>query len=224
MNLVLNHIFLQMNLSQNSMLMSQSAISHSVKHLREIYLSQLKKMDFQLYQSLNQYVVYLEQAQKEEIRYQEWTRESTLITQMRKEYQVLREVSERLRELTTVQSAQLERKYGKILFRSLDKRDYKILSEVFLWAQKRQVEEYIQHCSDEQYLRMIGHLGNEPSKGISREKLIFLARHCEQKEFRRFCHQVLFPEIEKDEEYPGLLQAGILGKRRRGRFTSSLNR
>ncbi len=212
-NLVLKNIYLQMNLSQNPMLLSQSAVSHSVKHLREIYFSQLRKMDFQLYQSLNQYVVYLEQAQKEEIRYQEWIRESTLITQMRREYQVLREVSERLRELTTVQSAQLERKYGKILFRSLDKGDYKILSEVFLWAQKRQVEEYIQHCSDEQYLRMIEHLGNEPSKGISRENLILLARHCEQKEFRRFCHQVLFPEIKKDEEYLRLLQGGILWKK-----------
>lgn len=236
-NFVLKNFFMQMNLSQNPMLFNQTSISGSVRHLREIYLNQLKKIDFQLYQSLKQYAVYLERSENEEIRYREWAKENEAVTKMQREYQVLQELSSRLNELTSVQSVQLERKYGKNLFRSLDKKEYKLLSEAFLWAEKKQVEEYIQHCSDEQYLRICRLLKKEPelysalretgrpevmiqsshladaSGTVTKEQLILLIRSYGQKGFRRFCHQVLFPDIEMDKECGGLLQAGILWKK-----------
>ena len=236
-NLVLKNFFMQINLSQNPMLFNQTSISGSVRHLREIYLNQLKKIDFQLYQSLKQYAVYLERSEKEEIRYREWAKENQAIIEMQREYRVLEDLSKRLKILTTVQSVQLERKYGKNLFRSLDKKEYKLLSEAFLWAEKKQVEEYIQHCSEKQHLRICKLLKDEPelysalkeagrtqvtaerspladvSGTVTREQLILLIRSYGQKEFRRFCHQVLFPDIEMDKEYDSLLQAGILWKK-----------
>lgn len=236
-NLVLKNIFVQMNLSQNPMLLNQAMLNHSVKQMRKIYLQQLKRVDFQLYQSLNQYTAYLERTEKEEIRYREWTKENKIITQMQREYQVLYDVSRRLKELTVVQSVQLEKKYGKILFQTLDKKEYKILTEAFLWAEKKQVEEYIQHCSEEQYLRILKHLEKDPrlytllkeaggpeditdripladaSQIVSKEQLIAMIRFYGQKEFRKFCHQVLFPDLEMNNEYSGLLQAGILWKK-----------
>ncbi len=162
-SLVLKNIFVQMNLSQNPTLLNQTAISRSVKQMRKIYLQQLRKIDFGLYQSLNQYAAHLEQAQREEIRYREWTKENRLITRMQREYQALQGLSVRLKEMSEVWLAGQERRYGKILFRSFDKKEYKILSEAFLWAQKQQVEEFIRNCSEGQYEHILTRMEKDPA-------------------------------------------------------------
>ena len=225
-NLVLKNISVQTNLSQNPMLLNQTAVSRSVKQMRKMYLQQFMRIDFGLYQSLNQYAVHLEQAEREEIRYREWTKENRIITRMQKEYQVLHDLSGRLKELTEWSAGQ-ERRYVKTLFRPYDKKEYKILSEAFLWAEKQQVEEFIRHCSEGQYRNILTRMEKEADipkakdgmgagdawETVPKERLASLIHSYGQKKFRRFCHQVLSAEIKTDGTYQRLLQAGLFWKK-----------
>ena len=64
-NLIWKNILIRMNLRQNPILGSHTSISHSLERTTEYYFKQLKRTDFQIYQSVKRYTVCLEKAENE---------------------------------------------------------------------------------------------------------------------------------------------------------------
>lgn len=214
-DLVLKNLFMQIHISQNPILITQNGVSTSLQYTLKYYLAQLKRTDLWTFQSLNRYITYLKQAAEENTRFEFWKRDSQVLVRMEQEYRTLQHFSERLRDLSTVQSAEIEKSFGNELLRSMKKSEYRFLAKSMVWQDRKQIEEWIRSSSRTAYRQMVERLVKEPSlyslivqrdekiqenksvseTEISREFLIEqIEKHFEKDEFWKFYHKVLFPE------------------------------
>jgi hypothetical protein len=87
--LLLNNVRMQINILKNQMLMNQHTVYKSFAGMTNYYLEQLRRTDFHVYRPLNRYVAYLEQTERENLRYQDWQRDNQAIQKIIRDNQVL---------------------------------------------------------------------------------------------------------------------------------------
>lgn len=220
-DLVLKNLFMQINISQNPMLITHNGVSTSLRYTLKYYLAQLRRIDLRTYQSINQYITYLKRATEENTRFELWKRDSQVLDRMEKEYRILQHFSERLRELLSVRSAELEKSLGNELLGSMKKSEYRFLAKSMVWQDRKQIEEFIRSSSQTEYRQMVKRLVKEPSlysliisedekipennpvseTEISKEFLIEqIEKHFEKDEFWKFYRKVLSPEKDVNRE------------------------
>ena len=157
-NIALNNLFLQMNMKQSRMLVCRQALDRSLRYSMKYYLEQLKRSDFQVFQSLNQFVTYLEKEEEKNRQYRRWQKENRIIEQFKHEYRVLQDFSMEMKKLSIGRLAQTERKICKDIFWSLGKKEYKSLAESFIWREKESLKNYIRFSDEEQYQQILKRL------------------------------------------------------------------
>ncbi len=161
-DLVLKNIFMQINVSQNPMLITQNVVSSSLRSTLNHYLAQLKRTDLQTFQSLNQYITYLKQAEEDNKRFEFWKSDSQILRQMEREYHILQHFSQSLRKLSSVRSFEIERRLGNDLLRSMKKTEYRIFAKNMVWQERQQIAEYIRSCGEAEYRQIVERLEREP--------------------------------------------------------------
>ena len=100
LRLILQNTFVQFSLKQNRIVYSSHAVSRQVAQATNYYFAQLKRMDFSVYRSFRQSIVYLEQIEKERQRYRAWEKENQAVRLLQKEYRSLCQLYRCLQELT----------------------------------------------------------------------------------------------------------------------------
>lgn len=208
-DLILRNINLQINMSRNPMLVTRKVVNNSLRYILKHYLTQLKRTDLRTFQDLNQYVTYLRQAEAENKRFESWRSDSQVLRQMEKEYHILQQFSQSLRELSSVRSFEIERRLGNELLRSMKKTEYRIFAKNMVWQERRQIAEYIRNCEDTEYRQIVERLLRDPESKAVWEKEDFISKeflleriekYFGQEEFWKFYHKVLFPEKDRYEE------------------------
>lgn len=219
MDLVLKNLFMQINISQNPMLVTQTGVSKSLQYTLKHYLAQLKRTDLQIFQSVNRYMNYLRQGEAEHTRYEFWKKDSLVLRQMEKEYHVLQQFSHSLRQLSSEKAFEIEKRLGNDLIRSLKKTEYRVFAKNMVWQEREQIEAYIRSSSQTEYRQIVERLekesalyelvtaqkegtdennpGTDNRQVISKEFLIRqIEEHFTQEEFWKFYHKAVFPEKE----------------------------
>ena len=74
-SLILNHTTVKNSLERNQILVDRHVVNNWVSNTASYYLEQLKRVDFQVYRSLKQYLSVTEQAKEQERRCQSWEKE-----------------------------------------------------------------------------------------------------------------------------------------------------
>lgn len=208
-DLILRNINLQINMSQNPMLVTRKVVNNSLRYTLKHYLTQLKRTDLRTFQDLNQYVTYLRQAEAENKRFESWRSDSQVLRQMEKEYHILQQFSQNLRELSSVRSFEIERRLGNELLRSMKKTEYRIFAKNMVWQERQQIAEYIRNCENTEYRQIVERLVRDQESKAVWEKEDFISKeflleriekYFGQEEFWKFYHKVLFPEKDRYEE------------------------
>lgn len=174
LRLILQNTFVQFSLKQNRIVYSSHAVSRQVAQATNYYFAQLKRMDFSVYRSFRQSIVYLEQIEKERQRYRAWEKENQAVRLLQKEYRSLCQLYRCLQELTAGERGEWKTYPGKTVFQSLEESEYKFLSETVLAIEKMQIREYLEHCSS-QVCREIWYRLEKTAlfRGIGKERLLW---------------------------------------------------
>ena len=172
-----------------------------------------------------------------------------MVRQKQNECQMLRELSVQLKELRTTQAVKLEKTLGTEVFRSLEKKEYKLLSEALIWTEKRRMEEYLQNCSENTCQKLLERLTQAASETEIRripqvehvleigktletekkwerfrERMLLLFAECTQEEFRKVYQNVLFQEVDAAKEDGGHSHTDVIWRRTKGEMNLQIER
>ena len=160
-SLILNHTTVKNSLERNQILVDRHVVNNWVSNTASYYLEQLKRVDFQVYRSLKQYLSVTEQAKEQERRCQSWEKEEGEIQKLQERYQASHGLSLGLEEFTNVWLAQEGKHSLQMLFQSAGKKEYEFLSEALIWSERKQAIEYIRNCTEEKFFKICKRLEEE---------------------------------------------------------------
>ncbi|MCC8152685.1 MAG: hypothetical protein LIO96_14930, partial [Lachnospiraceae bacterium] len=149
-NMTVRNIITWMDLRQNPVLFNCHAVNQSIRNSTRYCLEQLKRSDRTMYRFLKEQASRLEQEDWEDLRYQEWARETKAVEIWRQEYRLLEQVSLQIQKKNQKISAERERQAITDLIQKMSDGDYKHIAETFSgWKPSRETE-----TSSEPELRM----------------------------------------------------------------------
>ncbi len=140
-NMTVRNIITWMDLRQNPVLFNCHAVNQSIRNSTHYCLEQLKRSDRTMYRFLKEQASRLEQEDREDLRYQEWARETKAVEIWRQEYRLLEQVSLQIQKKNQEFSAERERQAITDMIQKMSDGDYKRIAETFSgWKPSRETE------------------------------------------------------------------------------------
>ncbi|MCC8029306.1 MAG: hypothetical protein LIO75_05880, partial [Lachnospiraceae bacterium] len=196
-NLAVKNIITWMDIRQNPVLVSHSAVNGSIQTSIRYCLEQLKRSDRSMYRFLERQVFRLEKEEREELRYREWERETRTIETWRQECRLLEQVFLQMQTAEQKLAERNERQDIKDLFLGMSGAEYKCIAKVFSgWESERR--ELI--LSQEDAVPPAEHsLTKLPRK---RKQLIYWLNASDAQDIRSFRERMteIVPELCRAEE------------------------